>query len=192
MSRESLDDPRHNSRISLGTRRRKSGISNVVSAAIMIAAVAILGSTMLIWANTVFKAQQQTMGSTYETNSNLLKETFMVEDVWLSKSPANYVNVTIRNVGDIAINATQIQIIGLKSDGSTCAIAGCTATAKAPYKSPTGPNYSFPLNSNGVIATKTTLRVDVQDVWSDSSIKSLNIQVITARGSVLPIVWQVS
>ncbi len=200
MSRTSLGDPRHNSRISLGSRRRKSGISTVVSAVIMIAAISIMGSVMLIWAKTTFNAQQRQIGNTYETNSNLLKETFIVEDVWLNKyvagqSPANYVNVTIRNIGDTAITVSQIQITGLTSNGSTCTVPNCSVTANAPFNGALVNglrHYSFPLNSNGLVSTKQTLRVDVNDVWSDSSIKSLNIQVTTARGSIQSIVWQVA
>ncbi len=189
MSRESLGDPRHNSRISSRSRRRKSGFSTVIGAVIMIAAISILGSAMLIWANTVFKAQQQTIGNNYQTNSNLLKETFIVEDVWLTKKDSshnNYVNVTIRNIGDIAINATQVKIFGLKSDGSTWN----STTASAKYT--VSPTYSFPLNSNGLISTKQTLRVDVRYTIDPANVKSLNIQITTARGSIQTIIWQVT
>ncbi len=196
MSRESLGDPRHNSRISLRSRRRKSGFSTVIGAVIMIAAISILGSAMLIWANTVFKAQQQTIGNNYQTNSNLLKETFLVEDVWLSKSPANYVNVTIRNIGDIGINATQVKVTDLDSNGNPLPSSSCTSPRKCSVTQTT----PFPANSangwkssNGLISSKNTIRIDVANIcWQTCGAKSLNIQVTTARGSIQLIVWQVS
>ncbi len=202
MSRESLGDPRHNSRIRLRSRRRKSALSTVVSAVIMIAAISIMGSTMLIWAKTVFNAQQKTIGSTYETNSNLLKETFVVEDVWLNKSPVDYVNVTIRNVGDIAINATQVKVTAVNASGGTACASNfrtswqCdpgtsyTKTTPVPYSANSGNNWIL---SKGLISSKGTLRVDIANIdWDNPNSKTLNIQVTTARGSIQNIIWQVA
>ncbi len=202
MSRKTLDSSRDNFRPRpLGTRR-KSGFSTVIGAVIMIAAISILGSAMLIWANSIFGAQQRTIGNNYQTNSNLLKETFVVEDVWLNKSPVNYVNVTIRNIGDIAINATQVQVTAVNaSGGNACASnfrtswqcdpgTSYTQTTKVPYSANSGNNWIL---SKGLISSKATLRVDIANIdWDNPNSKTLNIQVTTARGSIQLIVWQVA
>ncbi len=208
MNRESLHNARHYSRSEPLTSKRKSGVSNVVSAVIMIAAISIMGSAMLIWANGVFGGQQRTIGNYYEQNSNLLKETFTIEDVWLSKPPvADYVNVTIRNVGDIAINATQVQVTAVNDTGmQACSPAtqtnqfrtswqcdpgtSYTQTAKPPYAMNSANGW---IQSKGLISSKSTLRIDVGTIdWDNPNSKSLNIQVTTARGSIQLIVWKVT
>lgn len=148
----------------------------------LISATAILGSMVLIWGNASFSVEQQKIGDYYEKNSNLLKESFMIADVWLSKTPPNYVNVTLRNNADIAIDIKEMKIIGLKDDGSTF---GSPVTVSAPF---TG----SPANSDGVIASKQTLRIDVSYTWNDANIKTLDISITTERGSVERILWKIS
>lgn len=170
------------------SRKRRSGFGTVVSAAIMIAAVSVLGSVMLIWANTTFSGQQRQIGDYYEKNSNLIKETYMVEDVWLSKSPANYVNVTLRNIGDIAIDIKEVKIVALNSTGTAACTASCQSGTSA---SVTVPAASIP--NNGVISSKQTLRIDVGNIdWDHANSKSLDISITTERGSIERIIWKVS
>jgi len=167
-------------------RKKQSGFTTAVSAVILIAAVSILGSVMVIWANTTFNTQRQQIGDYYETNSNLLKETFIVEDVWLSKNPANYVNITIRNIGNISLNMTEIKIIALNSTGT----AACTVSCES------GTSYTktvTPAFPTGVIGSQQTLRVDVANIdWDHVNSKSLDISVKTKRGSIERIIWKVT
>ncbi len=157
-------------------RRKRSGISTIVSATIMIAAVSILGPIMLIWANSNINAQARQLGNYYEQTGNALKENFIVENVWPSNNPSNYVGITIRNIGNIAINVTNVQILGLKSDGSTYSSA----------------SYSLS-GTNGVMASKASSTVLISYSWNDpTNIKTLNISVTTARGSVQTILWKVA
>lgn len=165
----------------LKIRKTHAGITTSVSAAILISAVSILGSVVLIWANTAFTAEQVKIGDYYEKNSNLLKENYIIEDVWLSKNPANYVNVTLRNVGDITIDIKKIEIFGLKADDTVFT----SATAYPPF---TG----NPPNSDGVVFADNTLRIDVSYTWNDpANIKSLDISVTTERNSMERIIWKV-
>lgn len=170
-------------------RKKRSGFTTAVSAAILIAAVSILGSIVVIWANTTFSAQQRQIGDYYEKNSNLLKETFIVEDVWLSKVPSNYVNVTLRNVGDIAIDIKEIKIAALNSTGT----AACTLTCVGGLSTQTVPAPFPPTSSNGVISSKQTLMIAVANIdWDDDDSTSLDISVTTERGSIERIIWKVS
>ncbi len=211
MSRVSPHNARHYSRSEPLAPRRKSGFSTAISAVIMIAAVSILGSAMLIWANNVFGGQQRTIGNYYEQNSNLLKETFVIEDVWLNESsppvgPSDYVNVTIRNVGDIAVNVTAVQVTALANNGTNACASNyrsswqCDGPSASPqhYTTRTAtPRYIANsangwIASQGLISSKSTLRIDVQYIdWDNPNSNSLNIQVTTARGSIQTIVWKV-
>jgi len=170
-------------------RNKRSGFTTAVSAVILIAAVSILGSVMVIWANSTFNAERQRIGDYYETNSNLLKETLMIEDVWLSKTPANYVNVTLRNIGDITVDVKEVKIIALNSSGTAACTLSCvpvngyTQTATAPFT---------PNNSDGVISSKQTLRIDVANIdWDHINSVSLDISITTERGSMERIIWKV-
>ena len=167
------------------SRKRRSGFTTVVGTAILIAAVSILGSIMVIWANTTFNAHRQTIGNDYERNSNLLKERFIIEDVWLSKSPdlSNYVYVTINNIGDIAINVKEVKVTALDSNGNLTCTSSCeSGTTASKTVVPT----------NGVIGTKTILRIDVGNIdWDNNNSKSLDISITTERGSIERVIWGV-
>ena len=172
------------------SRKRRSGYSEAVSAAILIAAVSILGSIMLIWANSTFNAEQQRIGDYYEKNSNLLKETYIIEDVWLSKNPPNYVNVTLRNIGDITIDIKEVKIIALNSTGTVACTGSCQAgtSATKTVMAPFTPN-----SSDGVITSKQTLRIDLGNIdWDHANSRSLDISITTERGSVERIIWKVT
>jgi archaellum component FlaF (FlaF/FlaG flagellin family) len=176
--------------------KKRAGFATVISTAILIGAVSVMGSVVLIWANTTFTAQQRTIGEYYEDNSNLLKENFVIEDVWLNKVPANYVNITMRNVGDAAIKVKEIKISGFKSDGSEVSdiIVVPTFTCQGSPQ-----HCSLPQNSDGLLSTKQTLRADVNYTWKNTqspedpqAIKTLDIQVMTTRGSIEKVSWKVT
>jgi archaellum component FlaF (FlaF/FlaG flagellin family) len=166
------------------SNKRRSGFGTVVSSLIMVVAVAILGSVVLIWANSSLGVQQKKIANDYETNSNLLKENLVIEDIWLSKSltnPQNYVNVTLRNIGDISIAIKEVKIVSLGSNGVPTGCANCTRTMTS----------SFP--NNGVIDSKQTLKIDVDNInWNNSGINyRLDISVTTQRGTIEKILWMV-
>ncbi len=175
----------------------RSGFSTVVGAAIMIAVVSLLGSAMVIWGNSHFNFQQKQMGDYYVQNSNLLKENFIIEDVWLSTAPAsNYVNVTLRNIGNIAINATQVTVTDLDSSGnplpsSNCASpTKCSVTVKTPYAKNRANGW---IQSNGLISSNKTLRIDAGNMcWQTCGAASVSISVTTSRGSIQTVIWKVS
>src|SRR3989338_6387938 len=176
--------------------RKRAGFATVVSAAIMISAVVILGSVVLIWANSTFNSQQKTIGDYYVSSSNLLKENFVIEDVWLNNSPSNYINVTLRNVGDEAIKVKEIRIVGFKSDG----IKVSDITAIPVFTCQGNPKHcSLPQNNDGLVSTKQTLRVDVNYAWKNTidpndpnAIKTLDISVMTIRGSMGQVTWKIT
>jgi len=151
---------------------------------IMVVAVALLGSVVLIWANSSLNVERQKIATDYEKNSNLLRESFIIEDVWLYKS-ADSVNVTLRNIGDLAINATAVNVTAVNSAGANACGPTCTDTETAPY--------NFPDNINGVIQSKQTLTIKVDNIdWNNSNAVSLDITITTERGSTERIFWSVT
>jgi len=163
-------------------RRKKLGIGTVVSSVIMVAAVAMLGSVVLIWANSSLNVEKTRIANDYANNTNTLRESFIIEDVWLSTSPANYVNLTIRNVGDIAVKIKEVNVTSLKSDGTLA----CTGSPPCTQK----------INpSNSVIESKQSLMIAVASIkWYDptpGNINSLDITITTERGSIEKMFWKV-
>ena len=89
--------------------KRRRGISTVVSTAIILAAVSIMGVMLVGWANTNLSSSQMALSSSFDTQMNKLNEDLLVENIWFGTSP-NIVNVTLNNVGSIGFNVTKIEI----------------------------------------------------------------------------------
>ncbi len=89
--------------------KRRRGITTVVTSAILISAVAIMGVTLVAWANTNLFVKQATLESSFNEKMNKLNEDLFVEHIWFGTNP-NIVNVTITNVGAIGLNVTKIEI----------------------------------------------------------------------------------
>ncbi len=161
--------------------KRRAGIGTVISSLIMVAAVAILGSVVLIWANSSLHVEKTKISDDFAKNSNLLRETFIVEDIWLSKTPADYVNITLRNIGDIALNVTSINVTAINSAGANaCGSPSSACTINLPL--------------NAVIDIKQTRTIGVGTIdWDCCSpaAQSLDITITTSRGTVEKMLWRV-
>ncbi len=89
-------------------RWRKRALSTIVTTAIILSAVAIMGSLVVGWANMKLGAQEQALSLTFNQNINKLNEDFAIENVWYDYIYDN-VNVTVTNVGILALNVTEIK-----------------------------------------------------------------------------------
>ncbi len=89
--------------------KRRRGLATVVTTAIILATVSIMGVTLVGWANTNLATNQIALESSFNTQMNKLNEDLLVENIWFGTSP-NIVNVTINNVGSIGFNVTEIKI----------------------------------------------------------------------------------
>ncbi len=87
------------------------GLSTVVTGAILLTAVAVMGTGLVSWANTNLRSHQQSLESTYSTNVNKLSENLIIENVWFGSNPSKFVNITMNNVGSVGLNVTKIQFI---------------------------------------------------------------------------------
>jgi len=90
------------------SRWRKRALSTVVASAILLSAVAIMGSLVVGWANMKLNDQELALSLTFNKNINKLNEDFVIENVWYDYV-LNNVNVTITNVGSLALNVTEIK-----------------------------------------------------------------------------------
>ena len=94
------------------TSRR--GISTIVTTAIMLTAVAVLGTSIVAWSNGNLRSYEAVLSNTASTNTNKINENLIIENIAFCAncaSPANSViNVTLTNTGTVSVNVNQIQI----------------------------------------------------------------------------------
>jgi len=89
-------------------RRHRRALSTVVTSAILLSAVAVMGTMVVTWANMKLSSQEEALLFTFSNNINKLNEDFIVENVWYDYVLGN-VNVTVTNVGIIGLNVTEIK-----------------------------------------------------------------------------------
>ena len=102
--------------MSVRRNHTRLGLSTVVTGAILLTAVAIMGTGLVSWANTNLRSHQQSLESTYSTNVNKLSENLIIENVWFGSTPSKFVNITMNNVGSVGLNVTKIQFINPSND----------------------------------------------------------------------------
>ncbi len=101
---------KNNLKLKLNTRKQNKGISVILTSSMMLAAVAIMGASLLLFANSSFNRQLETASELFQKGGDAVKENLVVEDVWFDANATRYVNVTLRNIGSIVINVTQISL----------------------------------------------------------------------------------
>lgn len=88
----------------------KRGLSTVVTTAILLSAVSIMGIYLVGWSNSSLLNQQLNLENSFNDKLNKLNEDIFIENVWFNDDPYT-VNVTINNVGVIGLNVTQIKLV---------------------------------------------------------------------------------
>src|SRR5437867_12926044 len=83
-------------------------MSTVVTTLMLVAATGVIGSTLVAWSNSSFSMQYLNISNTTNSRINLVRESFVLEDVWFY-SP-NKADVTIRNTGDLAVTVTKVYV----------------------------------------------------------------------------------
>lgn len=109
----------------------KKGLSTVVTGAIMLSAVAVLGTMVVAWSNTNLFANQQSLEASFSAKYNKINEFIIIENVWFRQMPAKAVNITINNAGTVGLNVTQIKLV----DSSNVFTKSITNGGIAPGKS---------------------------------------------------------
>lgn len=148
----------------VGSSRR--GLSTIVTAGIMLSAVAVLGSAVVTWSSGNLKAFETALSNTAAANTNKINELLTIENIVFCSNCAGsgsnkVINVTLTNTGTIPVNISQIQI------NST------TITTFA--KGTTLPTNIMPKSSYTVAA-------QLASTWKSKSVDTITIT--TARGSI--------
>ena len=91
-------------------RRKRRALATIVSTGIMLSAVAVMGSMLTAWSNSIFATEQDEINTVYAEGVNKLNEFLVVEHVWFGNNPSKFVNMTMSNVGNIGLNVTKITL----------------------------------------------------------------------------------
>ena len=144
----------------LQTRKRR-GLTTVITSAIMMSAVVILGSAGVVWSQTSLNSQQVEMANSVDDYINKLNESLVYEYVYCSDDPCGTIIVVLTNVGEIGLDVTKISI----SDKIS------------------GFNKIHPV-SNDIIMPDNSIVVSINDP-SFSSYSVLDVMVETSRGNII-------
>jgi hypothetical protein len=143
-------------------RRRygRRGLSTIVTSLMLVVAVSMIGVALVAWSNSSFATQQRDISNQTTNRINLVKETFIIEDVWFySNVTGNYANVTIRNTGDNGLTISNIYVNNTEAwdDGEDILVDGVAI-------------------------------IDIQTAWETG--KPQSIWVRTDRGADMKQVWK--
>ncbi len=134
----------------------KRGLSTVITTAILLTAVSIMGIYLVGWSNSSLINQQIKLENSFSDKINKLNEDIFIENVWFDDDPY-FINITINNVGIIGLNVTQIKLVN-SSDTAIFAI------------------------TNGGVVPKNTYSFQDTYVWVKNEI--VDIYVTTARDRI--------
>ncbi len=109
----------------------KRGLSTVITTAILLTAVSIMGIYLVGWSNSSLLNDQIRLENSFNDKINKLNEDIFIENVWFNDDPYT-VNVTTNNVGVIGLNITQIKLVN-SSDTTVFAITNGGVTPKKTY-----------------------------------------------------------
>jgi hypothetical protein len=141
--------------------RKRRGLATVITSAIMMSAVCILGSAGVVWSQTSLTTQQVEMTDTVNDYTNKLSESLNFEYVYCNDDPCETIIVIITNTGRIGVDVSEISI----SDKNS------------------GFNKIHPV-SNGSIMPNQSMVVPINDP-SFSSHSVLDVSSVTSRGNII-------
>ncbi len=139
----------------IGTQR---ALSTVVTSAILISAVAVMGVALVGWSQSVLTTHQVVLANQFSDQINTLNEYALIENVWFGSS--NLMNYTITNVGTVALNVIEIKLTNSSQNTlHTIAITG-----------------------GGILPNQFYSKEDTGYSWSTG--ETINVVVTTARDKV--------
>ena len=102
----------------------KRGLATVVTSAIILSAVSIMGVMMLSWSNSTLLAKQMEIEEVFSTQINKINEDLLFENIWfappsLPSMAENHLNVTLGNIGILGLNVTTIHVTNVTAGNNT-------------------------------------------------------------------------
>ena len=94
---------------------RRRGLTTVVTAALMLSTVAVLGSALVAWSNGNLKVFETALSTTASNDTNKIVESLSIENIafcsnCISNNGNNVIDVTLTNTGTVGITVNQIQV----------------------------------------------------------------------------------
>ena len=166
----------------IGSSRR--GLSTIVTAGIMLSAVAVLGSAVVTWSSGNLKAFETALSNTAVANTNKITESVAIENIAFcsncgSVNSKNVTNVTLTNTGTVSVQITQIQM-------NSTVITYYYSKNTSPYSStscppPSGVSACLPVTISPKQSYTVSTALKSPAKWGSQ--KPDTIIVTTARGS---------
>lgn len=139
---------------------KRRALSTVVTTAMLLTAVAVMGTGVVAWSNYNLRSFETNLVTSASNNTNKINEAPIIENVVLDPNPSGnkLVNVTVTNVGTVGFNVKTITI----SDSTQSATKTVSGGNVNPHSSSMF-SYAYP--------------------WIKGKITT--VQVITSRGTVI-------
>ncbi len=147
--------------MNLRQARNRRCLATIITSAIMMSAVTMLGTAGVVWSQTSLTAQQVEMTDSVNSYSNKLNESLVFEYVYCYDKPCETVIVVMTNVGHIGLDVSEISI----SDKTT------------------GFNKIQTISSGGVMP-QSSISVQINDP-SFSTHSVLDVMTTTSRGNII-------
>ncbi len=147
--------------MNLGQARKRRCLATIVTSAIMMSAVTVLGSAGVVWSQSSLTAQQVEMADSVNNYSNKLSESLVFEYVYCNDDPCETIVVVMTNVGEIGLDVSEISI----SDKTT------------------GFNKIQSISSGGIMP-QSSIAIPINDP-SFSSHSVLDVMTTTSRGNII-------
>jgi len=96
--------------MNLKQARKRRALATVITSAIMMTAVTVLGGAGVVWSQTTMNTQQMEMNETVNDYVNKIGESMMFEYVYCDSDPCDSIIVVITNVGDLGLDVSKITI----------------------------------------------------------------------------------
>ena len=94
----------------MGKHTKRRALATIVSTGILLSAVAIMGSMLTAWSNSIFTSEQTEINTVYSDGVNKLNEYLIIEHIWFGNIPNKFLNLTMSNVGSNGLNVTKISL----------------------------------------------------------------------------------
>jgi len=90
--------------------RQRRGLATVITSAIMMAAVCMLGSAGIVWSQSSLSVHQAEMTNTASDYLSKLNESLVFEYVYCTSEPCTEINLVMTNVGHVGVDIAEITI----------------------------------------------------------------------------------
>lgn len=90
--------------------RQRRALATIVTSAIMMSAVTMMGSAGVVWSQSSLNEKQADMTDTAVDYMNKLNESLVFEYVYCTSDPCEQINVILTNVGHVGLEVSKVTI----------------------------------------------------------------------------------